>query len=103
MSELIKPKKENQFWDSNYIMHNKTKLSEVLERTVLYNNETGSNSTITLNDSVEKYEDIEIFYRNNDKYYNSIKINKPNNKQLSLMSVTRQSEWAYNLYSARKC
>lgn len=36
MSELIKPKKENQFWDSNYIMHNKTKLSTVLNNSKIY-------------------------------------------------------------------
>lgn len=41
---------------------------------VLYNNSTGSNSTITLSDNVNNYSYIEIFYKSNDDYVGSKKI-----------------------------
>lgn len=48
--------------------------------TELYNNTTGSNSTITLSESAANFTYLEIFYRNNDNYYNSTKIYQPNGK-----------------------
>ena len=48
--------------------------------TELYNNTTGSNSAITLSESVANFTYLEIFYRNNDNYYNSTKIYQPNGK-----------------------
>jgi hypothetical protein len=48
--------------------------------TELYNNTTGSNSAITLSESAANFTYLEIFYRNNDNYYNSTKIYQPNGK-----------------------
>ena len=41
---------------------------------VLYNNPTGSNSTITLSDNVTNYSFIEIYYKSNDDYVDSKKL-----------------------------
>lgn len=48
--------------------------------TELYNNSTGSKDAITLSESTANFTYIEIFYRNNDNYYNSTKIYQPNGK-----------------------
>lgn len=45
---------------------------------VLYENSNGSNSNITLNDSVANYEYLEIFYKDNVNRFNSGKIYNPN-------------------------
>lgn len=55
--------------------------------TVLYNNETGSNETITLNETAENFKYIEMIYRDNDMVYNSVKTYKPNGKNINLVSV----------------
>ena len=46
----------------------------------LYNDSTGSKNVITLSESAANFTYIEIFYRNNDNYYNSTKIYQPNGK-----------------------
>ena len=56
----------------------------VLKPIILYENETGSNNSISLNDDVSNYEYVEIYYRNNGKSYNSIKIYRANNKAAKL-------------------
>ena len=53
---------------------------------VLYENEAGTNGDITLNDSVENYTFIEVFYRNNDNFYTSRKFYKPSGKKIILDS-----------------
>ena len=50
-----------------------------LKPVVLYDNSTGSNGTITLNDSVTNYSYIEIYYRSNDGYLSSKKVIAGNN------------------------
>ena len=50
----------------------------------LYDNSTGSNETITLNETCANFSYIEIFYRSNDYWYNSVKIANPNEKKVSL-------------------
>ena len=45
-----------------------------LKPITLYSNPDGNNGTITLNDDVNNYEYIEIFYRTNDGYLGSKKI-----------------------------
>lgn len=59
---------------------------KLLKPKTLYENESGSNVNITLNDSVENYEYIEIIYKNNDNFYISRKFYKPNGKKLILDS-----------------
>lgn len=54
---------------------------------LLYNNPSGDNGNITLNDSVEDYLYIEVYYRSNDGYYGSQKIYEPNNKTIMLLSA----------------
>ena len=53
---------------------------------VLYDNPTGSSGTITLSDSSANYTYLEIFYRNNDNIYSSLKVYQPNGKQITMMS-----------------
>lgn len=55
---------------------------------VLYYNANGSNSTITLSDSASNYDYLEIFYKDSDNQYNSVKVFSPNNKKVFLTSST---------------
>ena len=58
------------------------------QRKVLYDNSSGSNGTITLSDSVANYDSIEIFFRNNDMNYDSIKILNAHDKGATLCCHT---------------
>ena len=62
------------------------KLEEKVLGTILYENSDGTNEDITLSETVENYDCIEIFYRNNTGVgmYNSIKIENANNKMAIL-------------------
>lgn len=53
---------------------------------VLYENSNGSNSNITLNDSVENYECLEIFYKDNVNRFNSGKIYNPNGSEFFMVT-----------------
>ena len=90
--------KDNNYLDSSGIVHNKVLLNEVLG-VVLYENNNGSNETITLNDSVSNYKFIEIFYKSNDNAYSSVRVDTPNGKRVSL-----QAFWSvdYVLYGKIK-
>ncbi len=66
--------------DSESIEASGTNILQKLLGTELYSNTTGSNSAITLSESVANFTYVEIFYRNNDNYYNSTKIYEPNGK-----------------------
>ena len=59
---------------------------EILSQKVLYENTSGSNSNITLSDNASNYEYIEIFFRNNDNAFSSIKVYQPNGKKVNLIS-----------------
>lgn len=59
---------------------------EILAQKVLYENASGSNSNITLSDNASNYEYIEIFYKNNDNAFSSVKVYQPNGKKVSLIS-----------------
>lgn len=61
---------------------------QALKRVTLYENASGTNTTLTLNDSVANYEDIEIFYKSNDNAYSSVKVNNANNKNIVLINMT---------------
>lgn len=61
-------------------------LNKKIEEVTLYNNETGSTSNITLNDSVENYEYIEIFYGADNRYFSN-KIYNANNKHTAISAV----------------
>lgn len=59
-------------------------INEIKTPVVLYNNTSGSNAEITLSDSSANYEYIEIFYRNNNSVYSSLKVYQPNGKSVLL-------------------
>ena len=59
---------------------------EILAPKVLYENASGSNSNITLSDNASNYEYLEIFFRNNDNIYSSVKVYQPNGKKVNLIS-----------------
>lgn len=52
--------------------------------TVLYDNASGNDGTIDLNDSSANYSFIEIYYKSNDNVYRSLKIDNPNGKKVAL-------------------
>lgn len=58
----------------------------VTESIILYENSNGSNGNITLNDSVNNYKYIEVYYKNNDNRYNSKKFYDINGKYVVLDS-----------------
>lgn len=86
--------KDNNYLDSTGIVHNKVLLNEVLGK-VLYENNNGSNETITLNDSVSNYKFIEIFYKSNDSAYSSVRVDTPNGKRVSLQAFWSIDDWCY--------
>lgn len=75
MKKLVQLKnKENENLDPINI--NYEKRLQKLEETILYNDSNGSNTTIQLLDDVNNYKYIEIFYRNDSYFFNSVKIIK---------------------------
>ena len=86
--------KDNNYLDSTGIVHNKVLLNEVLGK-VLYENNNGSNETITLNDSASNYKFIEIFYQSNDAACSSVKISNPNGKRVSLQAFWSVDNYCY--------
>lgn len=86
--------KDNNYLDSTGIVHNKVLLNEVLGK-VLYENNNGSNETITLNDSASNYKFIEIFYKSNDNAYSSVRVDTPNGKRVSLLAFWSIDDWLY--------
>ena len=71
--------------------------------TVLYDDSTGSNGAITLSDSSANYTYLEIFYRNTDSFFSSIKVYSPNSKTICLSTpFVNQNGLTLNLASAIK-
>lgn len=60
--------------------------SIVQASTVLYNNNSGTNANLTLTASAASHKSIEIFFRDNDNNYNSVKVFNPNGKNVALIS-----------------
>lgn len=63
-----------------------TNIRDLFKPTVLFSNDAGTKENITLSDSAANYEYLEIFFRDNDYDYNSVKVYQPNNKKVSLIS-----------------
>lgn len=93
MSKKIKLSNET-FLDTSSVIHNKIPLNEVLG-TILYENNTGSNENITLNDTVSNYKFIEIFYKSNDGAYSSVRVEKANSKYVSLQAFWSVDNYCY--------
>lgn len=53
---------------------------------VLYTSTNGSNTAITLNETAANFAYIEIFFRNNDSFYSSVKVESPDGKTACLIS-----------------
>lgn len=66
------------------------------KKVTLYENATGSNSNITLNDDVSNYKYLEVFYRDSSNYYGSQKIENPNGKQFELHTIWANVTETYN-------
>lgn len=95
MSKSIKLK-DNNFIDSSGIVHNKQKLNEIIfVPVILYENSTGSNEDITLSDSAENYEYIDILYRNEAYHYACARIYHPNGAKANLISMTQNNSGTY--------
>lgn len=58
---------------------------EITTQRILYDNTSGTNANLTLNDSAANYDSIEIYFRDNDNAYNSVKVCNPNGKNVSLI------------------
>ncbi len=71
-----------------YIVNNNdwSAWKEINTQTTLYDNTSGTNANLTLNASAANYDYIEIFFRDNDNNYNSVKVCNPNGKSVSLIS-----------------
>lgn len=84
------------YWDSSNIIHNNEPLSDFLEGSIiLYNNESGESSTVNLSNSVENYKYIEIFFKNKENSYSSLKVYNANNKIACLISYTQNNTGNY--------
>lgn len=66
------------------------------KKVTLYENATGSNSNITLNDDVSNYKYLEVFYRDSSNYYGSQKIENPNGKQFEVHTIWANVTETYN-------
>ena len=56
----------------------------------LYNDTTGSNTSVTLSQSASNFSYLEIFYRSNDNMYGSTKVYSPDGKSFNI-TVTRST------------
>lgn len=65
-------------------------------KVTLYENSTGSNGNVTLNDDVSNYKYLEVFYRDSSNYYGSQKIENPNGKQFELQTLWANVTETYN-------
>ena len=59
----------------------------VLKAYTLYNNASGSSASITLSDSINNYDYIEIFCKDSNGVSSSTKVENPNGKKVTLMTV----------------
>ena len=86
-------KLDNERITSDSIVHQLNKiLKEYIKPAVLFNNPSGTNSTITLSDSAINYEYIEIIFRNNDNSYQSTgRLYNANGHTIYLISIGTNS------------
>ncbi len=84
---------DGNYIDDKSVIHSKNgkhkSVYETLEGTVLYNNSTGSGTSITLSESAENFDCLEIYFAGEQGSiynYNFLKINNPNDKQITLLA-----------------
>ena len=97
------------YWNGAYNASNVSNLTycsdgEIQSKpTILYNNTTGSNGTITLSSSANNFTYIEIFFRDTSyNFYNSVKVYSPNNKIINLSTTHVFSQSGTMFVSSRK-
>lgn len=71
----------------------------LLNGKTIYENNEGSNGNITLNDSVTGKSCIDIFYKDNDQTYSSVRVYNPDNKHVDISTISR---WGNALYIKQK-
>lgn len=59
---------------------------------VLYDNATGSNSVVTLSQSAANFDYLEIYFRDNDQRFSSVKVYEPNGKTASMGTLSWYSD-----------
>lgn len=64
------------------------KVNSAPVETVLYNNTSGSNNTITLSASAANFNYLKIFFRDNDSQYGYVEVHSPNGKRVGLHTST---------------
>ena len=98
-SDIIK-RKDNKKWSVDSIVHKNEKLSKILDGFILFENSGGTTENISLNDSVENYRCIDIFYTWGNQFGKCCRrIYDPNNQILNLDQIVCNSNQVYLGYS----
>lgn len=71
--------------------------NDILNEKVLFNGD--SNGAITLSETSANFKYIEVFFRDNDNTYSSVKVYEPNNKFVDLATLAR---WSSTFYIKQK-
>ena len=73
------------------------------EGEILYESTSGTTGNITLNQNVSNFNSIEIFYKNVDNFFSSVKVETPNKKNVNLsITFINQDGLVLNVSSAIK-
>lgn len=89
----------NVTWGGTWELIENTKIVKQKE---LFNNFNNTNVNVTLNDNLSNYENVLINWKDNDQNVQSLEVNNPNGKRISIMSVAPGSVNIYfkaNIYS----
>ena len=71
--------------------------------TILYHNGTGTTGTVTLSETCENFDYLEILYENNDNLHSSVKVYQPQGKTFCLNTIfVNQVSLAMNCATAIK-
>ena len=68
---------------------------EITTKTVLYNNSSGSSSTITISESVSNFDCVDIQYKTGDNPTNTVRLYDPNNMIADLPLIVAGSSGVY--------
>lgn len=91
------------YWNGAYNGNNNSNITychqgEIQAKpTVLYNNTSGTTGTVTLSETAANFSYLEIFFRNDNNRYKSIKVYSPNGKVVSLFSTSLDNNSASNI------
>lgn len=71
--------------------------NDILNEKVLFTGD--SNAAITLSETSANFKYIEVFFRDNDNTYSSVRVNNPNGKYADISTISR---WGSTLYIKQK-